>query len=137
MKLIVNLGKWDELKQSRAFAVLVRFILNGLVMVDCVFLKLRPRFPRLYDAGVEYREEPEGGPEEFASIPVVYKRKWGDCDDLAPWLCAERRVRDGLRAKIRVSWKRSKRTGRKVFHVTVRLPNGKIEDPSLRLGMGR
>lgn len=57
-----------------------------------------------------------------------------NCDDLAPWRCAELREA-GEPAKIRVQWKRDARTGQKLFHILVRRADGSIEDPSLKLGM--
>lgn len=57
-----------------------------------------------------------------------------NCDDLAPWRCAELR-NAGEHAKIRIEWKTHPRTGQKVYHVLVRRQNGDIEDPSLKLGM--
>lgn len=57
-----------------------------------------------------------------------------NCDDLAPWRCAELR-NAGEHAKIRITWREHPLTGQKVFHVVVRRENGEVEDPSLKLGM--
>jgi hypothetical protein len=85
--------------------------------------------------------------EEFASVPAVYARKWGDCDDLAPWRCAELR-KLGFQARIRIKWE--KFPSGKMYHIVVRrfgaVPdfnprfmvrdgNSVIEDPSRALGM--
>ncbi len=56
------------------------------------------------------------------------------CDDLAPWRCAELR-HQGERARIRIQWKRF--PNGKLFHIVVRRENGEIEDPSAILGMGQ
>ena len=57
-----------------------------------------------------------------------YRTGKGDCEDLAAAKVAEYRER-GIPANIRLT-----RRGR-IWHVTVRLPNGMTEDPSKRLGM--
>lgn len=61
-----------------------------------------------------------------------------NCDDLAPWRCAELQMH-GEHAKIRVQWKRptlsNGKKGRKYFHIVVKRSNGFIEDPSEKLGM--
>lgn len=109
-------------------------ILEALTTVNLLFLHTH-HVPPLYQAGVRYQNEPNHWPiESFDSIPEVISRGWGDCDDLAPWRCAELR-KAGERAKIRIQWKRLPEG--KLFHIVVRRENGTIEDPSLILGMGR
>lgn len=104
--------------------------LKGLTAMDAVFLQ-RGNFPRLYKSGVRYRREPPGR-ECWLTVPEVLTKRFGDCEDLASWLCAERKVRDGLRCRVVV-----KRTGRKKFHALVQYADGSYEDPSRVLGMGR
>lgn len=121
----------------------IKPLLESLVLVDQIFLRTH-RVPLLYKSGVRYMEEPlnqaklgQGEPqrvEEFAAIPAVLERGWGDCDDLAPWRCAELREH-GEPAKIRIQWKRHPTTGQKLFHIIVRRADGSIEDPSRLLGM--
>ena len=107
-------------------------ILEALTTVNHIFLQSH-NVPALYKSGVRYQNEPKEWPNEhFDSVPVVLKRGWGDCDDLAPWRCAELRAL-GERAKIRIQWKRLP-AGR-LFHIVVRRENGSIEDPSAILGM--
>lgn len=155
--LLVNLGgehsKW--LKPSRRLGIVLMPILESLVKANQLYLRTH-HVPKLYESGVRYENEPfTKDPslpklEEFALIPAIINRGWGDCDDLAPWRVAELREQ-GEKAKIRVSWKKYK--GGKLFHITVRRgrnavdpktgrrlvgPDGKplIEDPSRILGMG-
>lgn len=121
----------------------IKPILEALVLVDQMYLRVH-RCPELYKIGVRYMEEPlnqatlgSGEPqriEEFAAIPAIIERGWGDCDDLSPWRCAELRER-GEPAKIRIQWKRNPSNGQKLFHIVVRRADGSIEDPSLLLGM--
>lgn len=92
--------------------------------------------PPLYVSGVRYAVEPmcrgvngfERRCEEFTQAHEVMRRGWGDCDDLGPFLAAQRRLRgEDARAFARPSpagW-----------HVQVRRADGSIEDPSAVLGM--
>lgn len=121
----------------------IKPLLDALVRIDQLYLRTH-RCPPLYRAGVRYAEEPPNEAklghvgktervEEFAAIPAIIERGWGDCDDLAPWRVAELREA-GEAAKIRIQWKRSA-NGQKMYHIVVRRADGSIEDPSARLGM--
>jgi hypothetical protein len=136
MKALVNLGdgpsRW--LRKSRTLGIAIQPILHALVTVDQLFLKLH-HVPPLYATGVRYQEEPLGQVEEFAAVPVVLERLWGDCDDLAPWRCAELRNL-GEKAKIRLQWKMLNITrgewlrgknGQKLYHVVVRRARGAVK----------
>jgi hypothetical protein len=113
----------------------IRPILESLVKVNQLYL-LTHHVPLLYESGVRYQNEPPGlGYEDFAIIPSVLRRGWGDCDDLAPWRVAELRQRYGEKAKIRIQWKKHPKG--KLFHIVVRRGSGLIEDPSAKLGMGK
>ncbi len=134
MRIEIGLGEIPLLKRSRWMAIYVKPFLDALVVANIRYLRTH-HVPLLYESGVRYEEEPnDGSPEEFASIYKVITRGWGDCDDLAPWRCAELR-HGGERAKIRITWRRRK-NGQRVFHVVVRRGDGTtIEDPSALLGM--
>ena len=136
-------GTSNWLRRSRVFGTVIKALLDAQVRNNLLYLSLHPETPKLYASGVRYQPEPgytfNGKPaEEFASIPIVLARKNGDCDDLAPWLCAEL-IHGGERAKIRVQWRARRNLdgslGRKYFHIVVRRANGAIEDPSAKLGM--
>lgn len=165
---LMNLSdsKVSWVQQSRVLGLVIKPLLDALVMVDQLFLRLH-HAPALYKSGVRYREEPptyvtfsdgqQRAVEEFASAAIVLGRLWGDCDDLAPFRCAELRNK-GEQATIRIQWKRQA-SGRKLYHIVVRRPpnvpdfnpnfmvrvyaniNGQrvctsvIEDPSRALGM--
>lgn len=137
MLLTINLSQAPHTKNGRYLASAARDILNALVRCDMRWLIAQREaglpVPLLYSSGVRYRPEPWKGQEEFADIPTVFARKWGDCDDLAPWRCAELRVLYGERANLRVSW--AKQGAVRLFHITVRRADGSIEDPSRVLGM--
>ena len=91
-----------------------------------------PTFERGLKQGVKWQPEPPGD-EHFDHAGVVYKRRWGDCDDLAPWHAASLRHSgedSGATAVV-------KRTGPKMWHAVVKRSNGDIDDPSKRAGMGQ
>ena len=103
--------------------------------------KVPAPYPLLYRAGVHY--EPEAGTEEWCDIPNIldsrggtFPGSWGDCEDLACWRVAELRedLNHPIAAKPFAKWKR-KPDGAYAYHALVRLPDGKLEDPSLVLGM--
>lgn len=86
--------------------------------------------PPLYDAGVRYQMEPPGR-ERWQLPEETYRRKEGDCEDLACWRAAELVVSGqdpGARAIIR--WLRPGLMHCLVLHTT-----GQVEDPSKILGM--
>lgn len=85
LKILLNLTpentkngkKW--LKQSKLLAIIVRQALEALIFANRFYLRMH-HVPPLYQCGIRYEEEPAGQPyEDFASVPVVIARKWGDC----------------------------------------------------------
>ena len=91
-----------------------------------------PTFERALKQGVKWQPEPPGD-EHFDHGGEVYKRRWGDCDDLAPYHAASLRHSgedEGATAIV-------KRTGPKMWHAVVKRSNGDIDDPSKRAGMGQ
>lgn len=98
--------------------------------------------PPLYESGVVYELEPEHGSglEQFDLPPEVYRRRWGDCDDLVIWRLLEHwsgvptsqllsDIAASAVARCRCVWNGHR------LHVLIRLPNGEVEDPSRKLGM--
>ncbi len=98
-------------------------------------------YPMLYRAGVHY--EPEPGTEEWLDIPNIlattggtFPGMWADCEDLACWRTAElREQKNPVKAKPFAKW-RLKPDGSYAYHALTLLPDGRLEDPSLVLGMG-
>jgi len=103
--------------------------------------------PPLMSAGVRYQEEPPGR-EDWDDAVTVANRGWGDCEDLAAYLCAELRELHGIAAECVIKFRhispeeiRAKnypvtpRDGIFLVHCMVRAPNGRIIDPSKLLGM--
>jgi hypothetical protein len=89
-----------------------------------------PTFERGLRYGIRWRPEPKGD-EHFDSADKVIGRKWGDCDDLAPWHAASlRQSGEDPAAKAVV-----RRSGPKMWHAVVQRGDGSIDDPSKRAGM--
>lgn len=138
MEITVNLGEGSSgwLQNSRQLAHIIRMLLETLVDVDLTYLSTH-NAPCIYESGVRYQMEPPGK-EEFAAVPVVIARGWGDCDDLACWRVAELR-KHGERAWPRVEWR--KFPNGRLYHVVVRRGRypmedpRSVEDPSALLGM--
>lgn len=57
-----------------------------------------------------------------------------NCEDLACWRAAELRVRHNIMAEPTFIWKK-RENGGYLYHILVRLPDGRVEDPSRTLGM--
>lgn len=115
-----------RLPASRA---MLNAALEGLTQANVHVLR-RGNLPPLYLSGVRYQREPPGR-EEWLTADQVLQRKVGDCEDLGAWRAAEWRL-DGVPARAVAM-----RTGRRMYHTVVQLPDGSIEDPSALLGMRR
>ena len=111
-------------------------MLECLIKIDENYLRRRPQTPLLYQSGVRYREEPIGA-EFWRDIPTCLHYLESDCEDLACWLVAEKRVRFGIPARPLILPQVRADTGRYVYHIVVWTPDvpGNIDDPSRRLGM--
>ncbi len=140
MKLVTSIPSVC-LKNKREGALVARAFLQAVVKANECWLLHNPKAPKLYDSGVTYAREPWAGKyEEFATIPMVLKRGWGDCDDLCAWRVAEIR-REGRPADILIYW----RPKTHIWHVEVRHwpsaaarkagEHGTVEDPSRLLNM--
>ncbi len=107
----------------------LRIALDALVRFNLADLADQ-RYPDLYKSGVVYRKEPRehGRFEQWRTIRELMQTGYGDCEDLACARVAQLRMM-GIRA---IPW--LKKHGH-TWHVVVRYPNGRIEDPSRRLGM--
>jgi hypothetical protein len=151
MRIVTTIN--PQLTDADQIADVARYFLRGVILANRLLIRAG-HVPKLYSSGVRYRPEPWGqGVEEFADAKIVLERGWGDCDDLSPWRTAELQEAGDERADSKISWKvRCKNCGGKVnsnpkcgrcgstrrmrgFHVTTRHGNGRVEDPSLYLGM--
>jgi hypothetical protein len=107
---------------------------EALTVINERYLRQVPRTPNLYESGVRYTLLPE----YWMSIPwALWYASLGygvDCKVLAAWRAAELRVRYGERGA-RCVWSKYEMPGKVVYHVRVRRADGRIEDPSVLLGM--
>lgn len=108
-------------------------LLDCLTAINLAFLRTNPRVPLLYQAGVRYVREKKGQ-ERWASIPIVLALGQGDCEDLSCWLAAEEQLR-GIPARAVGKGVQTRRGA--LYHITVHYPDGRIDDPSKRLGMSK
>lgn len=113
----------------------LQYALDASTAWNIKAMQARP-LPPIYEAGVRYRREPicrtEGVGhicEEFLTAHETYKRKFGDCDDLGPWLAAYLRLQGDSKAR---AMARPSAAG---WHIVVLRGDGEIEDPSAKLGM--
>jgi transglutaminase-like putative cysteine protease len=88
--------------------------------------KGRP-IPPIYSSGVRYIRRDPG--ERWQTPTETMRRGGGDCEDLSIWRAAELRA-IGEPARVIVY-----RSAPRVLHAVVRRGDGRIEDPSRRLGM--
>lgn len=82
--------------------------------------------------GIRWKPEPPGD-EHFDHGQTVIKRRWGDCDDLAPFHAASLRVTGEDPEARAIVYK----SGPKRWHAVVERGDGSIDDPSKRAGMGQ
>jgi hypothetical protein len=90
-----------------------------------------PPFDAVRD-GIRWKPEPPGD-EHFDHAGVVLGRKWGDCDDMAPYAAASMRASGEDPGAIAVV----KKSGPKRWHAVVQRSDGTIRDPSRETGMGQ
>jgi len=90
-----------------------------------------PTFQQGLHHGVKWKPEPPGQ-EFFDHAKVVLGRKWGDCDDLAPWHAATLRHTGEDQGAMAIA----RRSGPQRWHAVVQRSDGTIDDPSKRAGMG-
>lgn len=97
---------------------------------------IRGEVPPLTEAirkGVRWKPEPFTDGEHFDLAHQVTARKWGDCDDLAPWLTGELRATGKDPGAISRVYK----SGPDRWHVVTETSSGEILDPSKWAGMGK
>ena len=101
--------------------------LSGLTRLDEQLLRAGS-YPNNYDAGVRYQRE---AGDVWRHVDEVNRSKWGDCEDLAAWRAAELRVSGEDPDAFVYVYK----SGPHMFHAVVGRGDGRIEDPSIKLGM--
>lgn len=102
--------------------------LEALTRINVGQLRGGMAWPGIYASGARYARETPGDVERWQSIRDLASSGAGDCEDLA---CARA-------AEIRVSGRKARAIVVRVpsgYHAVVQHWNGRIEDPSARLGM--
>lgn len=129
MKVLLFDSPDDSARSRKAMLTM----LEALCKINVGWLQSLPRRerPSLYRSDVIYQAEV--GTEEWLDIPHILVARWGDCEDLACWRVAELRVA-GIEAHPYIRWKKRPGSGAR-YHALVWRPGGRIEDPSLALGM--
>lgn len=128
--ILFKVRLFDSPKDKYNSRTRLLWLLEALAQIDRVYLEIHPEIPPLYETGVVYR--PEKG-EIFRDVYHILEDGCGDCDCLSSWRVAELRIA-GVNAHSYIKWR--KEIDRWVYHALVWLPGGRIEDPSLALGMG-
>lgn len=111
----------------------LKVALEALVEIDMQQIRWYG-LPLLYESGIRYRREfclAPGVPEtceRWLTAAQLFLEKFGDCDDICGYRCAELRLQ-GERA---VAFPRRSPVG---WHILVRRGDGSVEDPSKKLGM--
>jgi hypothetical protein len=123
----------------------VAYYLNGVVSANrWLMRKHGGRIPHIYRSGVRYRIEDSAGNEDPArqfqtvgNCLEILERRFTECMGASAWLCAwyRERARSDAEASgydLHVYPRDYEVDGRHVrlFHVVVRHPSGKLEDPS-------
>lgn len=137
MKVDIRLENPGLATRSDLFARVARFLCEAAILSNRDYIssmtKRSRAVPKLYASGVRYQNEPAGQPDWCVDIPVILRRRWGDCLHLCAWRVAELREQ-GENAQVRMYWLFPAKNQR-MFHVQVRRADGSIEDPSRKLGM--
>lgn len=118
----------DDRKRSQR-AVL--WLLEALTQINVLWIRDHPETPALYESSVIYKPDPIGL-ELWQDIPTLLERGTGDCDDLACYRAGELRAA-GINVRPYLKW-RAEPTGY-IYHAVLMWPDGRVEDPSLAMGM--
>lgn len=107
-------------------------LLEALTQIDMLWLRLNPRTPHIYRAGIRYIREQ--GSEEWCTIPEILNEGGADCEDLCAWLAAFYRV-EGIDRGAKCVKRFHDLGGFLLYHILVQRSDGTLEDPSRKLGM--
>lgn len=134
----------------------IAWLVEGVARTNRM-LMIEHHVPPIYQSGVGYRPEPWNGyAQSFSDVREVVRRRWGECKSLTAWLLASHRnaARDenmAARFGVDVSYRDYPPGQRprgfklqpdangwqRLFHVQVRLPDGSLEDPTLKVPLWR
>ena len=124
------------LDDDELFSRVARCLAEAAIMVNRATIRQRKAagrpLPSVYDAGIVWEKPPDS--EELIDIPTIMRRGWAHCLNLSCWRAAELREM-GIDARIHITRQHKMGAKSRLFHVLLRLPKGKTECPSKRLGM--
>lgn len=119
---------WSRVASERVLDVL----LDALVEIDCIWLRVAPTTPHLYQSGVRYHHD--ASKEKWLSIPEAMHEGVADCKSLSAWLVAYYRT-SGIDREARCVKRLHDLGDLLLYHIVVQRADGTIEDPSRQLGM--
>ena len=131
VSFVLNLFRSEA--ERAASERVMRVLLRALAAANVEYLRDHPSTPALYQAGVRYQAE-RVPREDWKGIAQTLEDGFGDCEDLACWRVAELVARERVAAEPVFRYRQVGRLS--VYHILVRYPDGRIEDPSAALGMG-
>jgi hypothetical protein len=138
---LFELQSFDELPASTQCKLVIGLV-RSLVEVNRQYLLGHPATVPLYQSGVRYREQQTAGGvytgiDSWWDIPACLEMGEGSCEDLAAWRVAEQQFRGkSIFDRQARPFVHSKTVGDlTVYHVVVRYPGNREEDPSVILGM--
>jgi len=130
---VFQLGVFNGTRDIELTQQIMTVMLDMLTAVDELELRAYPHLPLLYRSGVKYYREPFGD-DPWQDVLTTLSVGYGDCEDFAAWRAAELRVRYGIAAVCEFHHLITDKMQHK-FHIFVRYPDGRLEDPSAILGM--
>lgn len=105
---------------------------TGLALINFELLALTPTVGPMYQYRLRYvQDHPDYA--RWKDFVQVIREGVGDCKDLVAWRVAEL-WHQGIDAHVVSSIQRQD-NGDILYHVQIQLPDGTIEDPSVKLGM--
>ncbi len=165
-RVVFELALFQGPEQRIESEAVMRLLLEALVAANVLYLRAHPNTPSIYAGGVRYERETRSPacdvvpgpyrtapyialpytvrdrfgecaddsiPEVWKTIPYILRDGVGDCEDLACARVAELLVQ-GIQAEPTF---RYRPVGQMlVYHILVKHPSGRFEDPSRQLGMG-
>lgn len=133
----IDRARFGEAHCDQTFGLLLGALCAANEILLRSLLEVGLRLPHLYESHVRYEREP-APQEEWLDIIELYERGIGDCEDLAAAMAAWLRVYRGVDARPAFARRMVDYPGMGptwLFHCFVRLPDGRLLDPSKRLGM--
>ncbi len=106
-------------------------LMESLVRVNLLWLLGHPNTPSIYAPPTIYKLE---SGERWLDIPNILQKGSADCEDLSCARVAEYRF-IGVNASPVLKKTAQRVGGSNLYHALVKLPDGRLEDPSRALGM--